>query len=229
MDSLSEKIYSRSPIWAQQLFVALYGWWWWRRRFGKSFHEFVSQLEARERWTGEKFQKYQEERLLALFNAAWDSPYYRQVFAEAGITKGMPPFDRLSRMPLLTKETLRSVKAIGPRGIEVSGAQVLRCPLTPWALLSAQTWLLRRRAVAWWACWRDVLFSIRKVSRLHHLIYILMVTSWLDRYLHNIKVDHIRGHFLHSEAISSMWLSRMLGKPYSLTAHVVSSKHTFSS
>lgn len=105
MADYKEKIYSRSPIWAQQLFVALYGWW--RRRFGKSFHEFVSQLEARERWTGEKFQKYQEERLLALFNAAWHSPYYRQVFAEAGITKGMPPFEALSRMPLLTKENLR--------------------------------------------------------------------------------------------------------------------------
>lgn len=111
------------------------------------------------------------------------------------------------------------VKKIGPRGIEVSGAQVLRCPLTPWALLSAQTWLLRRLPVAWWACWRDFLSGIHKVSRLHHLIYILLVTTWLAKSLQNLKVDHIRGHFLHSEAMSCMWLSRIINKPYSLTAH----------
>jgi colanic acid/amylovoran biosynthesis glycosyltransferase len=110
------------------------------------------------------------------------------------------------------------VKTNGPSGLEVFGARVLRSPLTPWGLLGAQGWLLRHRPAAWRACWRDVLSSL-KVSRLHHLLYILLVTTWLARYLQNLEVDHIRGHFLHSEAISCMWLSRIIKKPYSLTAH----------
>jgi glycosyltransferase involved in cell wall biosynthesis len=113
-------------------------------------------------------------------------------------------------------------KTKGPSGLKVSSAQVLRSPLTPWAWLAAQTWLLWRRPAAWRACWRDVLSGIRQVSRLHHLLYILLVTTWLARYLQNREVDHIRGHFLHSEALSCMWLSRMLGVSYSLTAHVKS-------
>jgi colanic acid/amylovoran biosynthesis glycosyltransferase len=114
------------------------------------------------------------------------------------------------------------VKTKGPSGLTVSGAQVLRSPLTPWDWLAAQTWLLWRDPAAWRACWRDVLLGTRNVPQFHHLLYILLVTTWLARDLQNREVDHIRGHFLHSEAISSMWLSRMLGISYSLTVHTVS-------
>ena len=107
MAHISETLYFHSPIWAQQVYVALYGWWWYKRRFGKNFHEFVSQFEARERWSSEQFHIYQEERLKAVFAAAWGSSYYRQVFAEVGITQAMNPFEALRRAPLLTKETLR--------------------------------------------------------------------------------------------------------------------------
>jgi colanic acid/amylovoran biosynthesis glycosyltransferase len=108
-----------------------------------------------------------------------------------------------------------------PSGMIVQGAQVLWCRFNPSGLVAAQIWLLRRRPVAWWACWRDVLFSNHKLSRLHHLFYILLVTTWLARSLQDSTRGHIRGHFLHSEAVSAMWLSRMLGLSYSLTAHMV--------
>lgn len=105
------------------------------------------------------------------------------------------------------------------RGLGVSGPWVLRCPLTPWALLSALTWLLGTNPGIWLSCWRDIFDDMAKLSRVHHLVYILLVTTWLGRHLAGSGVDHIRGHFLHSEAISCRWLSRIIKKSYSLTAH----------
>jgi phenylacetate-CoA ligase len=120
--AIIDTIYFNSPIWAQQLYVALYGGWWYWRRFGKDFQHFVTQLEARERWGEDQFRVYQEERLRALFKIAWRSPYYLKVFSKAGITLEMQPLETLSRVPLLTKETVRlhgrdllTVKSI-PRG-----------------------------------------------------------------------------------------------------------------
>jgi phenylacetate-CoA ligase len=92
----------------QQLFVSLYGWWWYRRRHGRHFHEYVAQLLSQERWTAEQFRRYQEELLAAVLQAAQHSLYYKQVFREASITAGMPPFEALQRMPFLSKETLRT-------------------------------------------------------------------------------------------------------------------------
>lgn len=119
------------------------------------------------------------------------------------------------------------VKPNGPEGLEVSGAQVLRSPLSPWALLAAQVWLLRRDVATWLSCWTDVFGDLANLARLHHLTYILMITTWLAKKLRNTGLGHIRGHYLHSEAISSMWLARMLGVPYSLTVHTVDLYYPF--
>jgi glycosyltransferase involved in cell wall biosynthesis len=110
----------------------------------------------------------------------------------------------------------------GPSGLLVQGAQVLRSRLNLWDFVSAQVWLLRRDFATWIACWADVFDDVSKLSRIHHLTYILMLTTWIAKKFKNAGIDHIRGHFLHSEALSAMWLSRMLGVPYSLTAHTVS-------
>jgi glycosyltransferase involved in cell wall biosynthesis len=110
-------------------------------------------------------------------------------------------------------------KTKGPSGLMVSVAQVLRIPLTPWCLIVAQMWLLWTNPKVWLSCWRDIFDDAEKFRRIHHLSYILLVTASLGQHLQNKGVDHIRGHFLHSEAISSMWLSRIIEKPYSLTAH----------
>lgn len=113
MAGLAERVYLASPIWAQQAMVGTYGWWWYRRRFGRSFGGLVAELKAREHWTAEQFRALQEERLRKLFIAARRSPYYRQVFAEAGINPGLAPFAALGRMPILSKETLRTT----PQGL----------------------------------------------------------------------------------------------------------------
>lgn len=108
-----------------------------------------------------------------------------------------------------------------PSGLMVPRARTWRVPLNLGALLLAQMWLWLRNPAVWWSCWKDILLTSSKVLRLHHLIHIMLATTWLARRLRNDRVDHIRAHYLHSEVISSMWLSRIVKVPYSLTAHTV--------
>lgn len=106
---LTDKIYFASPIWVQQAGVALYGWQWYRRRYSPHFYRLVEELNARERWSADQFRAYQEERLGHLLATARNAPYYRRVFAAAGLHGGEAPFDALRKLPLLSKETLRTV------------------------------------------------------------------------------------------------------------------------
>jgi phenylacetate-CoA ligase len=108
MPNLIEALYSNSPIWAQQVMVSTYGWWWFRRRFSKHFIQLADEYKSRDGWTGEQFRDHQLMLLQELLNAAWGSPFYRQVFLEAGITREMPPMEALARLPFLTRETLRT-------------------------------------------------------------------------------------------------------------------------
>lgn len=93
-----------SPVWVQQVLVAVYGVWWYRRRFGPRFHRLVAELESRDRWTREQFHDYQTHRLEALFAAARRSLHYGPLLAHAS----RDPHETLARLPFLTKETLRS-------------------------------------------------------------------------------------------------------------------------
>jgi phenylacetate-CoA ligase len=108
MSSLIEHLYFGSPIWLQQVLVVAYGWRWYRRRFSAHFHRLASEFKAREYWTTEQFRNYQESQLASILAAARNSPYYRQIFLEAGITKHTLPFEALARLPFLSKETLRT-------------------------------------------------------------------------------------------------------------------------
>ena len=104
----AERIYLASPIWAQQVMVATYGWWWYRRRFSPCFRRLTDEFKAREWWSAEQFLAYQEAQLGKVLAVAWRSLYYRQVFTEAGVRPGLAPFEALPQMPLLSKETLRT-------------------------------------------------------------------------------------------------------------------------
>ena len=108
MAGLAERIYFASPVWAQQAMVAAYGWWWYRRRFGPHFHRLVAEFKARDGWTSEQIRAYQEKQLGCVLAAAWHSPYYHQIFAEAGVTPHQPPLEVLQKLPFLSKETLRT-------------------------------------------------------------------------------------------------------------------------
>src|SRR4051794_2614979 len=107
MSGLIDSIYMRSPVPAQQVFVAAYGLWWYRRRFNKHFEPLVRQFKARERWSAEQFREHQEKRMRMVLAAARNSPYYREVLSEAGVGEKTSPWEALTRIPTLSTETLR--------------------------------------------------------------------------------------------------------------------------
>ncbi len=108
MAGFVDALYLKSPVSIQQMFVAAYGWWWYRRRFSASFHEQVAEFASREHWTAAQFRQYQDQQLAELLQAAARSIYYHQVFSEAGVTPATPPREALAKLPLLSKQTLRT-------------------------------------------------------------------------------------------------------------------------
>jgi phenylacetate-CoA ligase len=91
----------------QQLGVAAWGVWWYRRRFGRTFHALVRELESHDRWTVEQFGVLRRERLASVLAAAARAPYWRETFAKAGLDLRGDAEASLGALPLLSKETLR--------------------------------------------------------------------------------------------------------------------------
>jgi phenylacetate-CoA ligase len=108
MTSRTDKIYQDSPVWLQQILVAIYGYWWFQRRFGEPFHRLVVEFKEREHWSLEQFLAYQEFQLDRIISSAWNSPYYKEVFSDSGVTKQTSSWEVLKSVPVLTKETLRT-------------------------------------------------------------------------------------------------------------------------
>jgi phenylacetate-CoA ligase len=113
-----------------------------------------------------------------LLAAAWNSPYYRRIFLESGISIGMPPLEVLARVPLLSKETLRThakellTKNPPPRGTIVQKSSGTTG--TPTEIYYTQEFHALELAVPEsrnlnWAgvTYRDrrVMFGVRKVCR----------------------------------------------------------------
>ena len=102
-----DALYLASPVWAQNVMVAGYGWWWRRRRFGPEFRALVAGLRQRERWRRDQFHAYQTERLADVLRAARRSRHYGPLLADMdGVAES--PWDVLHRLPTLSKEQLRS-------------------------------------------------------------------------------------------------------------------------
>jgi phenylacetate-CoA ligase len=176
MSRLAERLYHGSPIWLQQMAVGAYGYWWYRRRFGWNFHAFVGELKTRERWTAEQFRNYQEYQLGRLLAAARNSPYYCQIFSQAGVPPNGHPFEVLRSLPILSKDTVRRrardllTRDRVPRGIitfKSSGTTG-----TPTEIFYARQFhalemaVLEARALNWaGVSYRDrrVMFGVRKV------------------------------------------------------------------
>ncbi|HEY1558649.1 MAG TPA: hypothetical protein VGF94_27690 [Kofleriaceae bacterium] len=174
MSDLLDRIYQRSPIWAQQAMVATWGVWWYRRRFGPRFHEIVEEFRSRERWTAEQFRAYQERQLGELFAVARRSPYYRPLL---GARAEQDPFAQLEALPLLDKEVLRTrpqellTEPTDARTLVLRSSGTTGTPseiyYTP-RFHALELAIPEARNLGWaGACYRDsrAMFGVRKVCR----------------------------------------------------------------
>lgn len=159
MDRL-ERIYYRSPVWAQNVLLNAHAFRIARHRYGAAYRAATRTLLEQERWPRERIREYQAERLRAIVAHAYErSPYYRRALERAGVhPSDLREVDDVAKLPLLEKETVRRRGAelvTAPRPLPgwISGntSGTTGTPLTVW--YDRQTCVLTnavdRRHKAW--------------------------------------------------------------------------------
>lgn len=111
MAGIADRIYRQSPVLLQHLIVSAYGVWWKHLRFGGAFAAESGAFRARERFTREQWQSYQDERLRGLLASAFERvPHYNLQWQALGISGAdLAHFSRTDflELPPLEKSTAR--------------------------------------------------------------------------------------------------------------------------
>lgn len=106
-----EKIYHFFPVLLQNVGISLFGLHWYKRRFGGIFKSELQKSLAREYYTGEQWNLYQEEILRRLLIHSYETvPYYSKLLSKIGLTrKDLIKFklSDLKKLPYLDKNTFR--------------------------------------------------------------------------------------------------------------------------
>jgi glycosyltransferase involved in cell wall biosynthesis len=115
------------------------------------------------------------------------------------------------------------VRMRGKEDLEVqfSGSFLSPVMMNPVYWLRGLFWALRHRKKElielFEQVWKASATSKTKIKLFFLLFTVLGIAEFLES--HKIFFDHIRAHFLHSEALSSYWLSTLVRVPYSITIH----------
>ena len=72
MGSFLKKIYSKSPIWIQNIGISAYGYKWKERRFGGIFNSEVIKFKNRESFSNQDWLDYQTDKLRKLLLHAFE-------------------------------------------------------------------------------------------------------------------------------------------------------------
>jgi phenylacetate-CoA ligase len=104
-------LYSKLPVWAQNLACSAAGIQMRRQRFGKPFRNYLAFLDESQWWPLSQQQSYQDEQVKQVIRHAYDTvPYYRCVMDE----RHLSPDDitcvaDLPKLPILTKQMVRQL------------------------------------------------------------------------------------------------------------------------
>lgn len=110
MNPYLSAIYSRAPVWGQNVLLTALGYMLDRERYGGRFAEFREQLARTEHFSQAELEAYQDERLRAVVAHAYETvPYYRRNFDAAGIKPSdVRGRQDLHKVPLLSRDDIRS-------------------------------------------------------------------------------------------------------------------------
>ena len=105
MSLASKKLYDALPIPLQNVACSLYSWSLNSRRYDSAFDRELAEAEERLNWSADRLANYANERLQRfVMHAATTVPYYRRVFAEAGLDPAtVRSVEDLAPLPILTK------------------------------------------------------------------------------------------------------------------------------
>lgn len=100
-------IYSRMPIFIQNVLTTIEGGRRAKIRFGKHYKESLSYFKSFDYTDRKNIEKIQNERFLELINFAYNnSPFYKEFYKNVDLSK-IKSVDDITLLPILEKETLR--------------------------------------------------------------------------------------------------------------------------
>jgi colanic acid/amylovoran biosynthesis glycosyltransferase len=147
----------------------------------------------------------------------------------------------VSIFPTLTETfVLRELRAMRQMGCEVMIGQlrpigrrpaalgfddlnscVVRAKVLSWAALIGLAFFALKKPSAFWSNLKLALSAIPDITNTAKLLYILVASTELAYRFRQAGITHVRGHHLHSEAVSAMLIGGLLDVPYSFTCHTV--------
>jgi len=110
MAGFLESLYPRFPVALQNLGISLYGCYWRRQRLGSEFKKVVGEFRERDRWPVDRMRDYLNATLQSVLRRAFDAPYYRETWTNAGIREAdlrEITVESLGRLPVLPKQDVR--------------------------------------------------------------------------------------------------------------------------
>src|SRR5437870_1213747 len=102
-------LYSRLPVWSQNVACTLAGFRMKRERYNKRFWKSLDFLQQSQKWSLAEQQAYQDEQLRGVIKHAYETvPYYREVMeARRLVPADIRCTGDLSMLPVLDKKTIR--------------------------------------------------------------------------------------------------------------------------
>lgn len=102
-------IYSKMPIWLQDLAVQIYSYKIEYQRYGKDYRRMLASLIESDKWTSEQIRLYKEANLRRIITYAYEhTSFYKEWFDSHGVhPNDFQRLEDLQKFPVLTKEDVR--------------------------------------------------------------------------------------------------------------------------
>lgn len=104
-----DRVYSRSPVWMQNMFCSAYGLRLVRTRYGSDYKEIEKQVFARDTMSADEMHHFKSARLRGIVErAAEQVPYYRRLFRTIGLDpRSIRSIEDLAQIPVLSKRQVQ--------------------------------------------------------------------------------------------------------------------------
>lgn len=109
MNRYASALYSAAPVWSQNLMLTAFSTLLERERYSGRYAEFQALLARTERASAAELEAYQNERLCAVIDHAYEHvPFYRRRFDALKLTpRDIRRREDLPKLPLLTRDDIR--------------------------------------------------------------------------------------------------------------------------